>query len=235
MHAIVVIESAGDEGVVCRIVDSALLPPLSPPIGVCIEDQGLEQDAAFLSGHPAKRLPGPGSFAALAGVEVRLSEEAVPLLVARSVVEPIAVAHAGEGLLTWADVEDMVAEAVARTQPDDGILYVAGPGAAYLVASRGAYLFGTGRHDLRTAQDCALDGAALPVQPGFHYFAGEPWSVVDREQAEAEHSWGLTVEAYVPATDAHLALFGVSSRSALHQSVLAMLPDPAPAGPAPSF
>ena len=66
MHAIVVIESAGDEGVVCRIVDSALLPPLSPPIGVCIEDQGLEQDAAFLSGHPAKRLPGPGSFAALA-------------------------------------------------------------------------------------------------------------------------------------------------------------------------
>lgn len=235
MHAIVVIESAGDEGVVCRILDSTLMPPLSSPIELRIEDDGLKQDAAFLGGRPAMALPGPGNFAALAGVEIRLADDTSPVLVARSVAEPIAVAQAREELLTWGAVEDLVAEAVARSQPDDGILYVVGPGAAYVVASRGAFLFGTGRHDLRTAQECALDGARLPAEPGFHYFAGEPWSYVDREHPETEHAWGMRVEAFVPATDAHLALFGVPSRSVLHQSVLAMLPDPAPAGPSTSF
>lgn len=234
MHVVVVIDSVGEEGVVCRIVDSALLPPLSPPIHVRLEAEGLDHDAAFLTGCPVGRLPGPGSFAALDGVEIRLSDAGAPVLVARSAAEPISLAYARDGMLTWGAVEDLVAEEVARTQPDDGILYVLGHGAAYVVASRGAYLFGTGRHELRTAQECALDGADLPVQPGFHYFAGEPWSVVDRERPDFEPAWGMTVEAFVPATDAHLALFGTLSRSDLHQSVLAMLPDPATAGPAPA-
>lgn len=104
MHAIVVIESAGDEGVVCRILDSTLMPPLSSPIELRIEDDGLKQDAAFLGGRPAMALPGPGNFAALAGVEIRLADDTSPVLVARSVAEPIAVAQAREELLTWGAV-----------------------------------------------------------------------------------------------------------------------------------
>ena len=231
MHAIVVLVSKADRDVSCRLVDGTFEPALSPPIALRFDASALEDDAAFLGGRQPRSLPGAGCFIALSGVAIEVSTDGTPALVARSVADLVAVTSPDFRPIAWSDVEETVAAQRARSQPDEGILYVDAAGEAFVADSIGAYLRSTGREHWRTARECSLDGAPLPTGPGFYHFTGEPWSFVDIQAIAPEHTWGMTVQAYVPLTDAHRPAFGRASMADL-EAVAAM---PAPqAGPGPS-
>lgn len=234
MHAIVVLVSKAGRDASCRLVDGSFEHSLSPSIELRFEAADLEGDAAFLGGRPPLRLPGVGSFIALADVVIEVSADGTPAVVAGSVADLVAVTSPGFHPVVWADVEEAVAAHLARSQPDEGILYVDAAGDAFVADSIGSYLRSTDRAHWRTARECALDGAPLPTVSGFYHFVGEPWSAVDLQAISPEHAWGMTVPAYVPLTDAHLPAFGRTSMADLEAA--ASMPAPrAGQGPAPSI
>lgn len=234
MHAIVVLVSKDGRDASCRLVDGAFEPSLSPLIALRFEAAGLEDDAAFLVGRPSRGLPGVGSFIALADVRIEVSADGTPAVVAESVADLVAVTSPDFHPVTWAEVEETVAARRARSQPDEGILYVDAAGEAFVADSIGPYLHSPDRGHWRTARECSLDGAPLPTGPGFYHFAGEPWSAVDLQAIAPEHTWGMTVPVYVPLTDAHLPAFGRASMADL-EAVAAMPAPQAGQGPSPSF
>lgn len=234
MHAIVVLVSKVGHDASCRIVDGSFEQSLSPPIALRFEAAALEEDAAFLDGRPPRGLPGVGSFIALAAVGIEVSTDGTPTLVAGSVADLVAVTSPDFHPVAWTDVVETVTARQAHIQPDEGILYVDAAGEAFVADAIGSYLHSTGRDRWRTARECSLDGAPLPTGLGFYHFTGEPWSVVDHQAIAPEHSWGMTVSAYVPLTDAHLPAFGRTSVTDL-EAIAAM---PAPEvlqRPSPAF
>lgn len=224
MHAIVVVEAKDGADLRCRIVDGALPGALSPPIPLRFEDAALEEDTAFLLGCAPRTLPGVGSYVAFGRVSVAVSPDGAPSLVARSLADLVEVTSPGFAQLAWSHVEEAVETELVRSRPDHGILYVDGEGTAFVVDSIGPYLHSPGREDIRTARQCGLDGAAHPTAAGFYHFAGEPWSVEEPSGEDVESAWGLTVAAYVPLTDAHLAAFGRTSLEELSATVARLLP-----------
>jgi hypothetical protein len=229
MHAIVVVEAKDGVDLRCRIVDGSFEGALSPPIALRFEDAALEDDSAFLTGRAPRSLPDVGSYVAFGGVSVAVSPEGAPSLVARSLADLVAVTSPGFTQIAWGHVEQAVAAEAMRNRPDEGIVYVDAGGTAFVVDSVGPYLHAPGREDLRTARECGLDGAEYPTAAGFYHFAGEPWSFQDPSGDDVEHAWGMTVSAYVPLTDAHLAAFGRTSADGLAALVaqrLARVPAP---------
>lgn len=235
MHAIVVLLPKVGLDAFCRLVDGAFEPALSPSIALRFEATALDDDAAFLGGRPSRGLPGAGSFVALSGVAIEVSSDGTPAIVARSVADLVAVTSPDFHPIAWADVEETVATLRARTQPDEGILYVDAAGEAFVADAIGPYLRSTERGQWRTARECSLDGAPLPTASGFYHFAGEPWSFVDVQAIAPEHAWGMTVPAYVPLTDAHLPAFGRTCLSELEAAAAAAPAQSALQGPSPSL
>lgn len=107
----------------------------------------------------------------------------------------------GPNLLTKGIYQGQCAEDEARHQPDEGLLYVHGPGQATVLDKHGAYMFHADGTDYK---DVGLD--KIPQERGVYYFTGSPWGY--GPDINGEYDSGIDLKTAVLARPEHYALFG---------------------------
>ena len=144
----------------------------------------------------------------------------------------------GEALrdsLVCADIYQHESEADrARHEPDEGLVYKRSDGEACMMAHHGGYLFWA-RENGTDVKDVGLHGREIEeAAPGrLYYFTGSPWGY--SPDHNGEYDSGIDIDKFMPAEDAHLAMFGVEpggfSEDIREYEEEADLPEEIPAAP----
>lgn len=116
------------------------------------------------------------------------------------------------GYLRTLDYESECAEAEARHQPNEALVYVLGPNLAVLLQTHGAYLF------YAEGPNCRDAGVrVLPKERGIYYVKGQPWGY--GPDISGEYDSGFDVSEAVPATGEHFKLFAASGPEAFAETI----------------
>lgn len=105
------------------------------------------------------------------------------------------------GYLRALEFEGECAEAEAREQPDEALIYVLGPDQAVLLETHGAFLFYVDGPDCRDA-----GVRPLPKERGIYFVTGKPWSY--GPDMDNDYDSGFDVKSAVAAAAEHYARFG---------------------------
>ncbi|MGY3582208.1 hypothetical protein ACVIGB_000867 [Bradyrhizobium sp. USDA 4341] len=116
------------------------------------------------------------------------------------------------GYLRTLEFEGECAEAEARHQPNEALVYVLDSKIAVLLQTHGAYLF------YADGSDCQDAGIRhLPRERGIYYVTGQPWGY--GPDINGEYDSGFDVAEAVPATAEHFAIFGASGPEAFAETM----------------